>query len=73
MTQDLDFSDVRRLASESITAVVILRLADPNLQAIAARVLAVFRTIPEPQFDRALVVVTDRKIRIRRFMPPASG
>ncbi len=73
VTQDLDFSDVRRLASESITAVVILRLADPNLQAIAARVLAVFRTIPEPQFDRALVVVTDRKIRIRRFMPPASG
>jgi predicted nuclease of predicted toxin-antitoxin system len=69
LTQDLDFSDVRVFAPGTHPGLVLLRMREPGLSALRTRVLAVFRAEPVEAWTGCLVVVTDRKVRVRRPRP----
>lgn len=66
ITQDLDFSDVRRYPPKEHPGVLIIRLRDPGRTALAARVLSIFETEPVEQWSGCIAVATARKIRVRR-------
>ena len=66
VTQDLDFSDVRRFTPGTHPGLLLVRLREPGALALAERVEAVFAKEQVEQWARCFVVLTDRKIRIRR-------
>ena len=66
ITQDLDFSDLRRFAPGTHHGLLLVRLRAPGRDALTRRVHAVFRTERIETWKRAFVVVTDHKLRIRR-------
>jgi predicted nuclease of predicted toxin-antitoxin system len=66
ITQDLDFSDVRVFAPGTHQGLMLVRLREPSRSRLRARVLAVFRTEDVESWQRCLLVVSDRKVRIRR-------
>jgi len=71
ITQDLDFSDIRRYAPGHHRGLMIVRLRDPSRRALVQRIQAAFQTEDVEGWQGCFVVVTDRKIRVRR--PPQSN
>lgn len=71
ITQDLDFSDVRAFAPGTHHGLVLLRMREPGRVAMRSRVLAVFRSEPVEQWERCVIVIADKKIRVRT--PPANA
>ncbi len=70
ITQDLDFSDVRRYAPGTHASLLLVRLARPGRNALFERIVSVFQIENVEDWKECLVVVTDRKIRVRR--PPTN-
>ena len=70
ITQDLDFSDVRHYAPGTHAGLLLVRLARPGRNALFERIVSVFQTENVEDWKECLVVVTDRKIRVRR--PPTN-
>jgi len=70
ITQDLDFSDVRRFTPGTHAGLLLVRLTRPGRHALFERVLTVFQTEKIEEWTGCLVVATDQKIRIRRPQPP---
>ena len=66
ITQDLDFSDTRRLAPGSHHGLLLLRLRRPGRIALTQRALAVFQNEDVESWARCFVIFTDTKIRVRR-------
>jgi predicted nuclease of predicted toxin-antitoxin system len=66
MTQDLDFSDIRKFAPGTHPGLLLIRLESPSRKAIIARVQSILQTVPIAHWSGCLVVATDHKIRIRR-------
>jgi predicted nuclease of predicted toxin-antitoxin system len=66
ITQDLDFSDVRMFAPGTHHGLILVRLREPSRSRLRARVLAIFRGEAIETWHRCLVVVSDRKVRVRR-------
>ena len=66
ITQDLDFSDARKYPPGTHAGIMILRVADDSRENLIRVVLQAFSEQDTAAFERALVVVTDVKIRIRR-------
>lgn len=66
ITQDLDFSDIRRFAPGTHYGLLLVRLRAPGRDALARRVQGVFQTELVGTWKRAFVVVTDHKLRVRR-------
>ncbi len=66
VTQDLDFSDVRRFAPGSHHGLLLVRLANPSRRALKAYVEGLFRAEDVERWAGCLVVATDAKIRVRR-------
>jgi hypothetical protein len=66
ITQDLDFSDLRKFAPGSHAGLLLLRLRLPGRFALSRRVLDVFRTEDVGAWVGCFVLVTDRKIRVHR-------
>ena len=66
ITQDLDFSDARKYPPGTHAGIMILRVADDSRENLIRVVLRAFSEQDLAAFERALVVVTDVKIRIRR-------
>lgn len=66
ITQDLDFSDVRRFTPGTHAGLLLARLAQPGRDALVARVASLFATEPVDQWRGCLVVMTDHKVRVRR-------
>jgi predicted nuclease of predicted toxin-antitoxin system len=66
ITQDLDFSDVRRYTPGTHAGLLLVRLAHPGREALLARAKAIFSTEPVEQWRGCLVVATEHKIRIKR-------
>ena len=66
ITQDLDFSDMRRYAPGTHAGLLLVRLARPGRDALLARVAMVFATEPVESWHRCLVVATDHKVRVKR-------
>ena len=70
ITQDLDFSDIRRYTPGTHAGLLLVRLARPGRDALFERAVAVFQTENVEDWAGCLVVVTDRKIRVRRPSSP---
>ena len=66
ITQDLDFSDMRRYTPGTHAGLLLVRLTRPSLNALFERVTTVFQTEAVADWARCLVVATDRKVRVRR-------
>jgi len=66
ITQDLDFSDLRRYAPGSHHGVLLMRLRDPGREALYLRVRSLFEEEQVEKWAGCFVVVTEHKIRIRR-------
>ena len=64
--QDLDFSDVRRFLPGTHHGILVVRLRNPGLLALLQRVQAIFETEDVGSWRRCFVVVTERKVRVRR-------
>ena len=66
ITQDLDFSDIRKFAAGTHHGLLLLRLRLPGRRALASRLLNVFKTEAVETWSRCFVLVTDWKIRVYR-------
>ncbi|HUU12285.1 MAG TPA: DUF5615 family PIN-like protein [Terriglobia bacterium] len=66
ITQDLDFSDVKRFAPGSHYGILLIRLRTPSRRALIARVEDLFRVEDVDQWPKCFVVATERKVRVRR-------
>ena len=70
ITQDLDFSDIRRYMPGTHAGLLLVRLARPGRDALLERVATVFQTENVEGWAGCLVVVTDRKVRVKRPARP---
>jgi predicted nuclease of predicted toxin-antitoxin system len=66
ITQDLDFSDLRRYTPGTHAGLLLLRLAKPGRDALLERVSMLFATERVDEWRGCLVVATDRKVRVKR-------
>ena len=66
MTQDLDFSDVRKFTPGTHHGLLLVRLRLPGRLALARRLASVFQMEDVGSWARCFVLVTDWKIRIHR-------
>lgn len=66
ITQDLDFSDIRRFIPGTHHGLLLVRLRDPGRKALIQRVRMLFETENVETWKGYFVVVTERKIRIRK-------
>ncbi len=65
ITQDLDFSDIRKFLPGTHHGVLLVRLRDPGRNALLKRIHDLFQTETVENWKRSFVVVTDRKLRVR--------
>ena len=66
ITQDLDFSDIRRFLPGTRTGILLIRLRNPTRRALLRRVEWLFKDEDALSWLNCLVVATDHKVRIRR-------
>ncbi len=66
VTQDLDFSDIRHFAPGTHRGLLLVRLSNPSRRRLLERIRGIFSTEDVETWPECFVVVTDRKIRIRR-------
>ncbi len=66
VTQDLDFSDLRRFEPGTHHGIVLLRLANPSPSALSARILQIVQCEDFDTWSGCFDVATDTKIRVRR-------
>ncbi len=66
LTQDLDFSDVRRFIPGRHYGVLLLRLSSPSRLDLLSRILQLFERENVEEWKGCFVVATDRKIRVQR-------
>jgi predicted nuclease of predicted toxin-antitoxin system len=64
ITQDLDFSDMRRFRPGTHTGLMLVRLARPGRLALLRRVLQAFDREDADKWSGCFVVLTDLKLRI---------
>ena len=73
ITQDLDFSDIRRYTPGTHAGLLLVRLPRPGRNALLDRVTGLFRTEQIENWAGCLVVATDQKVRIKRPAPPTKA
>lgn len=66
ITQDLDFSDVRRYTPGTHRDLLLVRLASPGGTALLSRVQSLFVVEDVSTWAGGLAVATDGKLRVRR-------
>ena len=66
VTQDLDFSDLRRFAPGSHAGLLLVRLRSPSISALKELVLRLLRNKQSKEWSGCFVVATDHKLRIKR-------
>ncbi len=64
ITQDLDFSDVRRFRPGTHVGLMLVRLARPGRLALMRRILHAFEREDADKWSGCFVVLTDLKLRI---------
>ncbi len=69
ITQDLDFSDIRKYTPGTHHGLVLVRLADPSRSNLLSRLISIFGSEPVDTWSRCFVTVTDLKIRMRKGTP----
>lgn len=68
ITQDLDFSDVRKFSPGTHHGLMLVRLRVPGRLALAARIAEALREEQAESWARCFVLLTDHKLRVNR--PP---
>jgi len=71
ITQDLDFSDVRRFAPGSHCGILLVRLHSPDRENLVERVGELFRKENVGEWAGCFVVTTERKVRVTK--PPGKS
>ena len=66
VTQDLDFSDVRKYAPGTHHGLLLVRLPQPGRSALAERVSSLFHTEAVETWNGCIVSATSRKVRVTR-------
>ncbi len=66
ITQDLDFSDIRKFAPGTHPGLLLVRLREPSRNSLIKRVSDLFSREYSRDWSGCFVVVTDHKMRIRR-------
>ncbi len=64
ITQDLDFSDLRRFAPGSHHGILLIRLHSPNRRNLVGRIDELFQKENVAEWAGCFVVATERKIRV---------
>ena len=64
ITQDLDFSDLRRFAPGSHHGILLVRLHSPNRRNLIGRINELFQQENVAEWAGCFVVATERKIRV---------
>jgi predicted nuclease of predicted toxin-antitoxin system len=63
ITQDLDFSDIRKFAPGTHHGILLIRMRDPSRRALEERIGALFAMEESNSWNRGFIVATDLKIR----------
>ncbi len=66
VTQDLDFSDIRKFAPGTHHGLLLVRLQSPGRLALKERILGLFQNEDVVSWTQCFVMVTDTKIRVHR-------
>jgi predicted nuclease of predicted toxin-antitoxin system len=66
VTQDLDFSDIRRFVPGTHEGILLVRLKRPGRSALFERVLAIFQTEAAATWQGCFVTATEHRVRVRR-------
>ncbi len=66
VTQDLDFSDLRKFVPGAHAGIVVIRLHTPSWKRLTARVEDIFRTEDVGGWPRCFIVATETKVRVVR-------
>lgn len=66
VTQDLDFSDIRRFSPGTHPGLLLVRLNEPSRSRLVEHIGRIFRAEAVENWVGCLVVATDRKIRVKR-------
>lgn len=66
ITQDLDFSDIRKFAPGSHHGLMLVRLRVPGRLGLAGRIGDAFRSEASESWARCFVLLTDHKLRVHR-------
>ena len=66
ITQDLDFSDIRRFKPGTHAGLLLVRLTRPGRQALADRVYELFLTEDTTTWPGCFIVASEVKLRIQR-------
>jgi predicted nuclease of predicted toxin-antitoxin system len=72
LTQDLDFSDARRFVPGTHCGILLIRLRSPSQHNLAERISQIFATEAVQDWLGSFVVVTERKVRVRKPQPLGS-
>lgn len=67
ITQDVGLGDARSLDPRQELGVILVRLRDPGRDRLVDRIREVFQRHNVEQWTKCIVVVTERKIRIRKL------
>lgn len=68
ITQDLDFSDIRKFSPGTHHGLMLVRLRAPGRLALAARIAEALHEEQAESWARCFVLLTDHKLRVNR--PP---
>lgn len=66
LTPDLDFSDVRQFRPGTHPGIMLIRLREPSRRRIMERMAQVLAAESIESWAKCFVVMSDRKLRIRR-------
>lgn len=66
ITQDLDFSDMRRYQPGTHPGILLVRLRNPGRNALFTKVKSLFEHEAVESWTGCFVVATERKLRVRR-------
>lgn len=66
ITQDLDFSDIRKFIPGTHHGLLLVRLRDPGRNALAQKVQTLFQSESVEDWKGCFVVATERKLRVRK-------
>ena len=69
ITQDLDFSDVRRYAPGTHHGLLLVRLKQPGRRGVYSRVISLFKDHDPDLWRGCFVLATEVKVRVHR--PPS--
>ena len=65
ITQDLDFSDIRKFVPGTHEGIMLIRLRNPGRAALIHRIESIFKTEKVELWKGCFVVATEHKIRVR--------